>query len=114
MTVPRSSAMVCNSRIGSNWRDGPRTSLPPRSSSGIARSISGPAWKSGPNTTVVSRSLKPKSMIFALDDARVVAWVKMMPLGRPVVPDECNSIWTLPGRVTTSGSVVLWPASHAS
>ena len=53
-------------------------------------------------------------MILALDDASVVACVKMMPLGSPVVPDECSSMSGLSAATTTAGWFAGWAPIQAS
>src|ERR1041385_1868284 len=91
MTVSRSSAVGRDTSPGSQPVLAPITSLPPRNKIGTARSIIGPTWKSGPNTAVASSGPRPKPMILASDEAHVVLYVQITPLGCPVVPDECTA-----------------------
>ena len=73
-----------------------------------------PTWNSGIATMFLSPSSNPQpSWAFSVW-ATMLAWVSMMPLGRPVVPEEYMTRQTSSGDTSSGRDTGSDAASHAS
>ena len=73
-----------------------------------------PTWNSGIDTMFLSPGSKPQPSWALRVWATMLAWLSMMPLGRPVVPEEYITRHTSSGETSAGRDTGSEAASHAS
>lgn len=85
MNVTRRSSMSRRVAAGSNAAT--RTHVPPLSSTGSVSMFSPAVWKSGADTSATSPATRSWSIRTLIAFQVMLPWVRVAPLGDPVVPD---------------------------